>query len=102
MCKILSTPHGALGTWSASYGGGESLFLSTPHGALGTKILDKISRKVKETFNSTRCIRNALSSLPHPLRVERAFNSTRCIRNFTVDGRIGTGLTDFFQLHTVH
>ncbi len=36
--KGLSTPHGALGTYSAGIGGLEVILerLSTPHGALGT------------------------------------------------------------------
>ncbi len=77
------------------------VLLSTPHGALGTYLLYPTTLSFPP-FNSTRCIRNqhtgtksskyarlstphgALGTHPHSKELSHAvpFNSTRCIRNF--------------------
>ena len=58
----LSTPHGALGT-RQRYGCYQFGFpLSTPHGALGTLNFLTNHYVALKSFNSTRCIRNLLSS----------------------------------------
>ena len=72
--------------------------LSTPHGALGTPKVGK-DDYAKETFNSTRCIRNWQQLTPCRNGL-RSFNSTRCIRNKPL--MIALFSKTIFQLHTVH
>ena len=78
----LSTPHGALGTFSSSDINIAHEYLSTPHGALGTLVKERVGEGRRESFNSTRCIRNRNEELYRGIEeAEETFNSTRCIRN---------------------
>ena len=100
--KILSTPHGALGTQGEVEIRNYYTYLSTPHGALGTGRWVCVIKLPPQAFNSTRCIRNATHiarkaltsnlSTPHGALgtlgevaikavFNKPFNSTRCIRN---------------------
>ena len=63
MCRVLSTPHGALGTEEERRKKEEEEKLSTPHGALGTPIEEiEVDEECISAFNSTRCIRNTTST----------------------------------------
>ena len=55
---VLSTPHGALGTPLGRENPNRVMWLSTPHGALGTGFHIEGFNQKQKTFNSTRCIRN--------------------------------------------
>ncbi len=79
--RVLSTPHGALGTSQKEKRPKQNIitFNSTRciRNSLGLPVLSKVD---KPTFNSTRCIRNWLNDNKH-FNLDLAFNSTRCIRN---------------------
>ena len=63
--KILSTPHGALGTSAFVFEFRVFGFLlSTPHGALGTRMQKDAEEPILVSFNSTRCIRNMQTQRP--------------------------------------
>ncbi len=102
--KVLSTPHGTLGTFlfplgPKNYAGqpfnstryirngymknrkNKSYCLSTPHSTLGTyAVFLKLNEKLP--FNSTRYIRNAEITEGYLSHLCQTFNSTRYIRNF--------------------
>ena len=100
--RVLSTPHGALGTLTPRQARLKPTSLSTPHGALGTSSssmitwaigtfqLHTVHQEHTDTLKQKRQVRclstphgalGTVEAIKFIYRVDPAFNSTRCIRN---------------------